>query len=54
MKVALTGASGLVGRFLARGLAAAGHEVDPLPGWRLGHSAPLEGCAALVLSLIHI
>ncbi|KGJ22467.1 NAD-dependent epimerase/dehydratase family protein [Paracoccus sanguinis] len=48
MKVALTGASGLVGRFLARGLAAAGHAVDPLPGWRLGQPAPLEGCAALV------
>ena len=48
MKVALTGASGLVGRFLARGLAAAGHKVDPLPGWRLGDPAPLAGTDALV------
>ena len=48
MRIAVTGASGLVGRFLARGLAAAGHQVDPLPGWRLGQPAPLEGCAALV------
>ena len=48
MRIALTGASGLVGRFLVRGLAAAGHEIETLPGWRLGQPAPLEGCAALV------
>ncbi|WP_136648755.1 NAD-dependent epimerase/dehydratase family protein [Paracoccus aeridis] len=48
MRVALTGASGLVGRFIARAATAAGHEVDPLPGWRLGRPAPLEGCDALV------
>lgn len=48
MRIAVTGASGLIGRFLTRGLAAAGHEVHTLPGWRLGQPAPLEGCAALV------
>ena len=48
MKIALTGATGLVGRFLARGLAAAGHEVDPLPGWRLGRPAALDGAEALI------
>ena len=46
MKIALTGATGLVGRFLARGLAAAGHEIDPLPGWRLGRPAALDGAEA--------
>ena len=48
MRIAVTGASGLVGRFLVRGLSAAGHQVKTLPGWRLGQPAPLEGCAALV------
>ena len=48
MKIALTGASGQVGRFVAAALAAAGHELNALPGWRLGQPAPLEGCDGLV------
>ncbi|MGR3593798.1 MAG: NAD-dependent epimerase/dehydratase family protein [Limimaricola soesokkakensis] len=58
MKIALTGASGLVGRFLLRGLASRGHEVATLGrrpvdraewrGWQLGETAPLDGCDALV------
>ncbi|WP_341211335.1 NAD(P)-dependent oxidoreductase [uncultured Limimaricola sp.] len=58
MRVALSGASGLVGRFLLGGLRAGGHEVVALgrrevPGaewrsWRLGEAAPLAGCDALV------
>lgn len=48
MRIALTGASGLVGRFLLGAFRAEGHEVETLPGWRLGQPAPLEGCAALV------
>ncbi|WP_432255625.1 NAD-dependent epimerase/dehydratase family protein [Limimaricola sp. AA108-03] len=58
MKIALTGASGLVGRFLLRGLASRGHEVVALGrrpadgvewrGWQLGEIALLDGCDALV------
>ena len=48
MKVAVTGATGLVGRFIVAGLARAGHRVEALPGWRLGQPAPLEGCDMLV------
>lgn len=58
MKIALTGASGLVGRFLLRGLASRGHEVVALGrrpvdrtewrGWQLDKTAPLDGCDALV------
>ena len=48
MRIAVTGVSGLVGRFLVRGLDAAGHEIGTLPGWRLGQSAALEGWDALV------
>lgn len=48
MRIALSGASGLVGRFLSRAFRAEGHEVETLPGWRLGQPAPLEGCEALV------
>ncbi|WP_415391684.1 NAD-dependent epimerase/dehydratase family protein [Paracoccus sp. SJTW-4] len=48
MRVAVTGASGLVGRFLTRGLAVAGHRVETLQGWRLGQPAPLDGCEALI------
>lgn len=48
MRIALTGASGLVGRFLLCAFRAEGHEVETLPGWRMGQPAPLEGCAAVV------
>lgn len=48
MRIALTGASGLVGRFLLCAFRAEGHQVETLPGWRLGQPAPLDGCAALV------
>lgn len=48
MRIALSGASGLVGRFLLRAFRAEGHHVEALPGWRLGEPAPLEGCEALV------
>ncbi|WP_199259652.1 NAD-dependent epimerase/dehydratase family protein [Paracoccus binzhouensis] len=48
MKIALTGASGLVGRWIAREAAAAGHQIDPLPGWRLGQPVDLSGKDALI------
>lgn len=55
MRVALTGASGLVGRFIDEGLRAAGHEVLRLGrqgadlSYALGASPPsLMGCDALV------
>jgi UDP-glucose 4-epimerase len=51
MRVALTGAGGIVGGFVARALHAAGHEVTPLDrahGWHLGQPAPLAGHDALI------
>lgn len=48
MRIAVTGASGIVGGHLVRVARAAGHTVDTLPGWRLGQPARLEGCEALV------
>jgi nucleoside-diphosphate-sugar epimerase len=58
MRVALTGATGLVGQFVARRLLAEGHALvalgrpSPHGGeavpWRLGEPAPLGGCDALV------
>lgn len=48
MKIALTGASGLVGRWIARAALAAGHDLDPLPGWRLGQPIDLTGKDALI------
>lgn len=51
MRVALTGASGIVGRFAARALCRAGHQVTPLDrahGWDLGRPAPLAGHDALI------
>lgn len=46
--IAVTGATGLVGRFIVARLRAAGHRIDPLSGWRLGDPAPLAGCDALI------
>ncbi|WP_323716533.1 NAD-dependent epimerase/dehydratase family protein [Paracoccus aminovorans] len=48
MRIALTGASGLVGRWIARAALQAGHRIDSLPGWRLGDVPDLGGCDALV------
>lgn len=48
MKIALTGASGLVGRWIHRAAQQAGHDVDTLPGWRLGQPVSLAGCDALI------
>lgn len=49
--MALTGASGIVGGFVAQALRAAGHEVTPLDrahGWTLGQPAPMAGHDALI------
>jgi UDP-glucose 4-epimerase len=59
MRIAVTGATGLVGQFLVAHLLDLGHEVialgrapSPHGGghrpWRLGDAAPLGGCDALV------
>ncbi|RCW83842.1 NAD-dependent epimerase/dehydratase family protein [Paracoccus lutimaris] len=50
MRIALSGASGLVGRWIVRAAQAAGHQVIPLsrPDWRLGQTPDLGGCEALV------
>lgn len=48
MRVALTGASGLAGGFIAAALRTAGHQVDPLGGYRLGDAPDLTGHDALV------
>lgn len=51
MRVALTGASGIVGSFALAALERAGHDVTPLDrahGWQLGQPAPLAGHDALV------
>lgn len=50
MKIALTGASGLVGGWIARAARQAGHQVLPLsrPGWQLGEAPDLRGCDALI------
>lgn len=55
MRIAVTGASGRVGRFLTRAFRADGHQVETLPGWRLGQPALLAGCDALVhAALAHV
>jgi nucleoside-diphosphate-sugar epimerase len=59
LRIAVTGATGLVGQFIVAHLLRAGHEVTALgrsPSqhggehrpWRLGERAPLGGCDALV------
>jgi UDP-glucose 4-epimerase len=59
MRIALTGATGLVGQFIAAHLLAQGHALVALgraPSqhggthrpWRLGQPAPLDGCDALI------
>jgi len=48
MRIALTGASGLVGRWIRRAALADGHQVATLPGWRLGDRPDLAGCDALI------
>ena len=50
MKIALTGASGLVGGWIARAARQAGHQVVALsrPGWQLGEAPDLRGCDALI------
>jgi nucleoside-diphosphate-sugar epimerase len=59
MRIALTGATGLVGQFIAAHLLREGHDLVALgrsPSqhggehrpWRLGEPAPLRGCDALV------
>lgn len=48
MRIAVTGATGIVGGLMVQAARAAGHAVDPLPGWRLGQPAPLDGCDAVI------
>ncbi|WP_411837193.1 NAD-dependent epimerase/dehydratase family protein [Paracoccus sp. ME4] len=51
MRVALTGAGGILGQALSRALAAAGHRVTPLDrahGWALGQPVDLAGQDALI------
>lgn len=48
MRIALTGATGIVGGFIAPAIRAAGHQLVPLPGYRLGDRPDLSGCDALI------
>lgn len=50
MRIALSGASGLVGRWIARAIHAAGHDLQLLarPAWHLGDAPDLKGCDALI------
>lgn len=51
MRVALTGASGIVGGAVGAALVRTGHQVTPLDrahGWQLGQPAPLHGHDALI------
>lgn len=55
MRIAITGASGKIGAALGAHLAAQGHGVDPLPGWRLGQPARLAGADVLIhAALAHL
>ncbi len=50
MKIALTGSTGLVGRFIAGEIRAAGDDLLPLsrPDYSLGDAPDLSGCDALI------
>ncbi|MCQ0971188.1 SDR family oxidoreductase [Paracoccus sp. TK19116] len=48
MRIALTGATGIVGGIVHRAARATGHDVDPLPGYRLGDTPDLSGHDALI------
>lgn len=50
MRVALTGASGIVGGWIAHAAQQAGHELRLLarPEWHLGDAPDLSGCDALI------
>nr|WP_111297824.1 NAD(P)-dependent oxidoreductase [Paracoccus saliphilus] len=51
MRVALTGAGGIIGSAVRAALIRAGHQVTPLDrahGWHLGQPAPLQGHDALI------
>ncbi|KGJ05703.1 Nucleoside-diphosphate-sugar epimerase [Paracoccus halophilus] len=50
MRIALTGGSGLVGRWIRQAAEQAGHQVVALsrPGWTLGDTPDLRGCGALI------
>lgn len=48
MRIALTGATGIVGGFIANAARAAGHDLNPLPGFRLGETPDLSGHDALI------
>lgn len=50
MRIALSGASGLVGRWIVAAARASGHDLLLLsrPGWHLGDAPDLTGCDALI------
>ncbi|TRW97685.1 NAD(P)-dependent oxidoreductase [Paracoccus sp. M683] len=48
MKIALTGATGILGSFIAETITRSGHKLNRLPGYRLGDSPDLAGHDALI------
>ncbi|AUH34388.1 NAD-dependent epimerase/dehydratase family protein [Paracoccus tegillarcae] len=48
MRIALTGATGIVGGFIAHAVREAGHHLNPLPDYRLGDRPDLTGHDALI------
>ncbi|WP_299910283.1 NAD(P)-dependent oxidoreductase [uncultured Paracoccus sp.] len=48
MRIALTGTSGIVGGFMAHAVRAGGHDLNPLPGYRLGDAPDLSDHDALI------